>query len=195
MGLVTTEYLEQLVTVLKKYDIPVMKFTTAQRFAITGHSPEIVEQIWKDFGQKEGPKKPPGIHYIQACPGVKWCRYGRKDSLDLGKKIEERFMEIPLPAKTKVGISGCAMNCCAGYFRDIGIFGMKKGWTLVFGGNGGGCPRIGDIIADGLEEDELFDLIGKCLTFYSENGRRLERTGRLMRRTPLENLMKAIREG
>ncbi len=192
MGIVTTEYLEKLLTVLKKYDIPLMKFTTAQRFAIAGHSPEIVKQIWHDMGEESGPQKPAGVHYIQSCPGVKWCKYGRQDSLALGEKIEQMFMDISLPAKTKVGISGCAMNCCAGYFRDIGIFGMKKGWTLVFGGNGGGAPRIGDIVGEGLDENQLFELITKCLTFYSDNARRLERTGRLMRRIPLEDLKDAL---
>ena len=81
MGIVTTEYLEKLLHVLKKYDIPLMKFTTAQRFAIAGHNADIVDQIWHDFDQKSGPTKPVGIHYIQACPGVRWCKYGRKDSL------------------------------------------------------------------------------------------------------------------
>jgi NAD(P)H-nitrite reductase large subunit len=144
------------------------------------------------MGEEEGPQKPPGVHYIQSCPGVKWCKYGRQDSLVLGEKIEKMFMDISLPAKTKVGISGCAMNCCAGYFRDIGIFGMKKGWTLIFGGNGGGTPRIGDIVGEGLDEKQLFDLISKCLKFYSDNARKMERTGRLMRRMPLEKLKDAL---
>lgn len=92
------------------------------------------------MGQKSGPTKPAGIHYIQACPGVKWCKYGKMDTIVLGQKIEETLFDIPLPAKTKVGISGCAMNCCECYIRDIGISAMKKGWSLVFGGNGGAPP-------------------------------------------------------
>lgn len=192
MGIVTPEYLEKLLAVLKKHAIPLMKFTTAQRFAIAGHSADAVEQIWRDFGQEHGPVKPVGVHYIQACPGVRWCKYGRKDSLALGEKIEKRFMDLPLPAKTKIGISGCAMNCCECYIRDIGIFGMKKGWTLVFGGNGGGCPRIGDILAEGLDDEEVLDLIALCLDFYKTHARKFERTARLMRRTPLADLQAAI---
>lgn len=195
MGVVTTEYLEKLLRVLKKYDIPLMKFTTAQRFAIAGHSPDIVNEIWREFGLEGGPTKPVGIHYIQACPGVRWCKYGRQDSLALGKKVEEAILTMPLPGKTKVGISGCPMNCCESYVRDIGIFGMKKGWTLVFGGNGGGCPRIGDIVGEGLSDDDVVDLASQCLKFYSEHARKLERTARLMRRVPIENLQKAIKEG
>ncbi len=186
MGVLTTEYLEKLTGIARKHNIPFFKITSAQRLAIVGHEPETAEQIWRELGQETGPQKPVGIHYIQACPGVKWCKYGRQDSLALGEKLEKAFGNLPLPAKTKVGISGCPLNCCESYVRDIGVFGKKNGWTLVFGGNGGGCPRIADIVAEGLSDDEVIDLLGKCLDFFRENARKMERTGRLMRRTDIE---------
>jgi len=186
MGLITTDYLEKVTEVARKHNIPFFKITSAQRLAIVGHEPETAELIWQELGLKTGPKKPVGIHYIQACPGVKWCKYGRQDSLAMGEKLEKAFGDLPLPAKTKVGISGCSLNCCECYVRDIGIFGKKNGWTLVFGGNGGGCPRIGDIVAEDLNDDEVLELVGKCLDYYSENARRLERTARLMRRSEID---------
>ena len=181
-GILTTEYLEKLAAVAKKHHIPFLKITSAQRLAIAGHKPETAEKIWAELGQKGGPQKPVGIHYIQACPGIKWCKYGRQDSLELSEKIDKAFGSLPLPAKTKVGISGCPLNCCESYVRDIGVFGKKNGWTLVFGGNGGGCPRIADIVAEDLNDDQVIELIGKCLEFYRGNARKMERTGRLMRR-------------
>jgi len=188
MGLVTPDYLERVAELARKHNIPFLKITGAQRIAIAGHTPETAEQIWQEMGQPHGPKKPVGIHYIQACPGVQWCKYGKQDSLVLGQKIEETLLNIELPAKTKLGISGCAMNCCEGYIRDIGIFGTKKGWTLVFGGNGGGVPRIGDVIGEGLSDEEIIELASKCLDFYRQHARKFERTGRLMRRMPLDAL-------
>jgi len=192
MGILSTEYLEKLTGIAKKHAIPFFKITSAQRLSIVGHEPETAEQIWRELGQKTGPKKPVGIHYIQACPGIKWCKYGRQDSLAMGEKLEKAFGDLPLPAKTKVGISGCPLNCCESYVRDIGLFGKKNGWTLVFGGNGGGCPRIGDIIAENLSDDEAIELIGKCLGFYGENARPRERTARFMTRTKIEKLQKIV---
>ena len=188
MGVITAEYLEKLVEVTRKYSIPFFKITSAQRLAIIGHAPETAEKIWVDLGQKSGPKKPAGLHYIQACPGVTWCKYGRQDSLALGEKLEKAFAGLLLPAKTKVGISGCPFNCCESYVRDIGVFGKKNGWTLVFGGNGGGCPRIADIVAEDLSDDEVIELIGNCLDFYRSHARQMERTGRLMRRIKADRL-------
>jgi len=192
MGMLTTEYLEKLTKVAREHNIPFFKITSAQRLAIIGHAPETAEQIWQELGQKTGPKKPVGIHYIQACPGIKWCKYGRQDSLALGEKLEKAFIGLALPAKTKVGISGCPFNCCESYVRDIGVFGKKNGWTLVFGGNGGGCPRIGDIVAENLSDDEVINLIGKCLDFYSKNARKMERTGRFMKRTKIDKFWEHV---
>ena len=166
----------------------------AQMFLNLKRKPETAEQIWQELGMPTGPKKPVGIHYIQACPGVKWCKYGRQDSLALGEKLEKAFGDLYLPAKTKVGISGCPLNCCESYIRDIGVFGKKNGWTLVFGGNGGGCPRIGDIVAENLNDDQIIDLVGKCLDFYRDNARNLERTARYMKRTGIQKLKKYLDE-
>ena len=193
MGLITPDYLEEIAALSRKHSIPFLKITGAQRLAIAGHHPETAQKIYQEMGQPTGPKKPVGIHYIQACPGVKWCKYGRQDSLGLGSRIEKALMDIPLPAKTKVGISGCQFNCCESYIRDLGVFGTTKGWTLVFGGNGGGCPRIGDVVGEELDEDGVISLAEKCLDFFKEKARRLERTGRLMRRTPLAELKEHLK--
>ncbi|HIJ79513.1 MAG: NAD(P)/FAD-dependent oxidoreductase [Desulfobulbaceae bacterium] len=192
MGVVTVDHLEKIAEVARKHEIPLVKVTSAQRIAFAGHPPEKVAEIWRDLGQAAGPKKPVGIHYIKACPGVLWCKYGRQDSLALGDKLEKALFSMPLPAKTKVGISGCPMNCCESYIRDLGIFGMKKGWTLVFGGNGGGVPRIGDVMAEGLDDEQVIELAGRCLKYFAEHARKFERTGRFMRRTDLETFKRAV---
>jgi len=192
MGVLSTDYLEKLVQAARKYQVPFLKITSAQRLAIGGHSAEDAEQIWRELGQSTGPQKPVGIHYIQACPGVRWCKYGRQDSLALGEKLEKALMGIELPAKTKVGISGCPMNCCESFVRDVGIFGKKNGWTLIFGGNGGGLPRIGDIIAENLSDEQVIDLAGSCLEFYRSGARKKERSARFMERTDLEQFKAAV---
>jgi len=192
MGTITPEFLETVARVARKHQVPLLKFTDAQRLAFIGHPPEAVQSIWQDLGQSEGPKKPVGIHYIKACPGKPWCKYGVQDSLALGSKIEQALLSMPLPAKTKVGISGCSMNCCEGFVRDLGVFGKKSGWTLVFGGNGAGRPRFGDIIGEGLSDEQVLVLAEKALRYYRENARPRERTARFMDRSSLADLMHAV---
>ncbi len=192
MGMVTPEFLEAIARVARKHQIPLMKLTEAQRLAFIGQDPEAIEQIWQELGHASGPQKPVGIHYIKACPGKRWCKYGVQDSLALGAKIEEALLGLPLPAKTKIGISGCSMNCCEGFVRDIGVFGKKHGWTLLFGGNGAGRPRFGDIIGEGLNDEELLAMAEKALRYYREHARPRERTARFMDRAPLSDLQAAL---
>jgi len=69
------------------------------------------------------------VHYVQACPGTSVCKFGVRDSLGLGLELEEMFVGAELPAKLKVGVSGCPMCCAESYARDVGLIGKPKGWT------------------------------------------------------------------
>jgi NAD(P)H-nitrite reductase large subunit len=192
MGLVTPETLEKIAGVAKKYGIPIIKITSGQRFALVGMKPEIVEDVWKDLGLNVGPAVELCVHYVQACPGTAVCKFGMQDSLGLAGKIEEMFVGMDMPAKVKFGFSGCPNNCGEGYVRDFGAFGKKGGWTVTFGGNSGARPRIGDVLAEGLSEDEVIQLAKKCLDFYAANAKTKERTARFIDRIGLEEFKKAV---
>lgn len=192
MGVLSADYLRRLAEVVREHNIPFVKITSAQRLAIAGHDDDETRAIWRGLGHENGPAKPLGVHYIQACPGVTWCKYGRKDSLAMGERLQEALSGMALPAKTKVGVSGCPMNCCESFIRDVGLFGKKSGWTLIFGGNGGGLPRIGDIVCEGLSDEEATDLAVACLAHYRDNGRGKERTARFMERTGIAALQSAV---
>ncbi len=194
MGLVSPATLATIAKVAQKFNIPQLKITAAQRLAFVGHKPDDLQAIWQELGHSDGPVKAAGIHYVQACPGVNHCRYGHQDSLSLGQRLEGELIAMALPAKTKIGISGCAMNCCECFVRDLGIFGKKQGWTLVFGGNGGGRPRIGDIIAENLSDRQVIDLAHRCLQLYRELARPRERTARLMERITVAGFKAALND-
>ncbi|MBU4263196.1 MAG: hypothetical protein KKC76_15180 [Proteobacteria bacterium] len=53
-------------------------------------------------------------------------------------------------------------------------------------GNGGGQPRIGDIIAENLSDEQVIELDGGCLDFYRSGARKKERNARFMERIPQE---------
>jgi NAD(P)H-nitrite reductase large subunit len=126
VGLVSVEDLEAIVKVVKKYQIPVIKITSGQRFALVGMQKDDVDNIWNDLNMDVGRATELCLHYVQACPGTAVCRYGVQDALGLGKDIEEFFSVMDLPAKVKIGISGCPFCCGESFVRDIGILGKAK---------------------------------------------------------------------
>lgn len=192
LGIVTPDTLETIANVVRKYEIPIIKITSAQRMALVGMKPEVVDDVWRDLGIDVGPAVELCVHYVQACPGNSLCKLGVQDSLGLGGKLENLFVGMDLPAKAKIGISGCSMNCGESYMRDFGAFGKKSGWTVIFGGNAARKPRIGDVIAEDLNNEEVIELARKCFEYYAANGKKKERTARFIERISIEEFKKAV---
>ncbi len=192
VGLVTPEIFKKIADVVNKYDIPIMKITSGQRLALVGIKEDDVNQVWNDLEMDAGKAKELCVHYVQACPGTAVCKFGKQDSLGMGIELEKLFYGKDLPAKVKIGISGCPFCCGESYVRDIGLIGKKKGWTVIFGGNSAGRPRIGDVIAKNLTKDKAFQVIKDCLQYYTENAKKKERTARFIARTGIESLKECV---
>jgi len=192
VGLVTPEDLERIVNVARKYQIPAIKITSGQRFALVGMKKDDVDKIWEDLGMDVGKATELCLHYVQACPGTAVCKFGVKDSLGLGIEIEKFFSGMKLPAKVKIGVSGCPFCCGESFVRDIGILGKKKGWTFIVGGSSARRPRIGDVLIEDLSEEKVINLTKKILEYYQDKAKKRERMARFVDRIGIENMKEAI---
>ena len=191
-GMVSPEILEGLSRVVRKYSIPIMKITSGQRLALVGIQGEDIDAIWQELQMDVGRAVELCLHYVQACPGTAVCKYGQQDSLGLGLEIEKFFYDYELPAKLKIGVSGCPFCCGESYVRDIGIIGKKNGWIVTFGGNSGGRPRIADVLAENVSKEDALALVKKSLGFYRDNGKKKERTARFVERMGIEEIKKQL---
>jgi NAD(P)H-nitrite reductase large subunit len=194
VGLISPEVLEGMARVVRKYDIPIVKITSGQRIALVGMPGEMVETIWQELKMDVGPAVELCVHYVQACPGTAVCRLGVQDSLGLGLELEKLFVlpEMELPAKVKMGISGCPMCCGESYVRDFGAIGTKNGWTIVAGGNSGGRPRIGDVLAEDLTREQVIAAAQRFLLFYKAEGKKKERTAKFVERMGVAAVKNAV---
>jgi NAD(P)H-nitrite reductase large subunit len=192
VGLVSPDDLERIVKVARKYQIPVIKITSGQRFALVGMKKDDVDKIWEDLGMDIGKATELCLHYVQACPGMAVCKFGVKDSLGLGMEIEKFFSGLDLPAKVKIGVSGCPFCCGESFVRDIGILGKKKGWTFIVGGSSARRPRIGDVLIEDLSGEEVINLTKQTLEYYQDKAKKRERMARFVDRIGIENMKEAI---
>ena len=191
-GLLTLEFLEKLAAVVRKYNIPITKITSGQRLALVGVKQEEIEPIRAELNVGIGRALELCLHYVQACPGNSVCSLGVRDSLALGNHLEQRLMGVELPAKLKIGVSGCPMTCSEGHVRDLGLIGKHSGWVVTFGGNSGGRPRIADIMGEGLDDEAAVALIDKLVEFYRLNAKKKERTARMVERLGIEAVKAAV---
>ena len=193
-GMMTPADLEKLAAVSRKYEIPIIKITSAQRIALVGVKPEYVESIWNELDMEPGHGLGTGLNYIQACPGTSVCRLGQRDSLEMAERLYDAVKAVDLDVKLKIGVSGCPLQCGEGAIRDVGVFGKKAtGWTIQIGGNSGLNARVGDVLAKDLEDDVLIETIIKLMVYYKENMKPKERMYRFIPRMGgLEEIRKAI---
>ena len=187
-GLISPDHLERVAGIARKYGVPLVKITSGQRIGLFGIPEEKLAGIFRDLGSGVDRTGGPCLHYVQACLGTETCKYGNHDSLGLAISAETRFRDRIYPAKLKMGISGCPRCCGESHTRDIGIMGTVRGWTVIFGGNSGTRPRIGDVIAKNLSGDEALDLVERLLEYYRNHAKPKERTARFMERTGMDTL-------
>lgn len=184
-GLVTPELLERVAAVARKYRVDKVKITSGQRLDLIGVRAEDLAAVFEDLGPDAVRRTGP---CVRSCPGIQHCKNGMQDSLALALDIEAKYRELPLPAKVKMGISGCPRCCGDSRTRDIGIMGSKSGWTVLFGGNSGTKPRFGDVLATELTTEEVHDLVTQLLEYFRAHAKPKERTSRFMERITLEGL-------
>lgn len=193
-GMLTAEDLEKIAAVSRKYEIPVIKITSAQRIALVGVKPEHVEAIWEELGMEPGHGLGTGLNYIKACPGEAVCRLGQRDSLTMAERIYDVVKPMGIQSKIKFGVSGCPLACGEGIIRDIGIFGKKStGWTIQIGGNSGLNARLGEVLAKDLDDEALIQVVTKLMHYYKENMKAKERMYRFVPRMGgIEAIKKAL---
>lgn len=188
LGIITPEQLKAVAEVVEEFSIPHVKITAGQRLLLSGIRKEDAAAV-KD---RLGPMGEVCAHFVQACPGNTVCRYGLADSLALGERLEALLADMDLPAKVKAGISACPRNCGGSPVRDIGLSAKPKGWSLHLGGNAGIRPRIADMIAGNLNDDEVMQCIERFLQYYAEEARPKERTARFMDRAGVEAIQRIM---
>ena len=181
-GIVSPGDLEKVAAVARNHAIPVVKMTSGQRFLLAGILKIDLPAVWRDLGMDPVRAQAPCVKFVQTCIGSAWCKYGIQDSIGIAGDIERLTSGTVFPAKIKIGVSGCGRNCSAGYFRDIGLFATRQGWTVIFGGNGGRIPRIGNIVGKALTVADALDLVRRMLEYYRCNASEQERTSRFVER-------------
>lgn len=192
-GMLTLKELERITDLVRRYDVPMVKITGTQGLYFQGLAPEKHAEMMHELELLAGLVHT-GNHArsVQACPGKNWCKYGTRETEQMARAIAEMELDGPLPCKVKVGISGCRMCCCESWMRDVGLAAEKKGWRFTFGGNAAGRPRIGDLIADGLGDEEALNLVKKTLNYYLATAKFKTRTARFMERIGIEKLKKVV---
>jgi len=179
-GFISPKQLRIFADTAEKYGLT-MKLTSAQRMMLIGLKEEQVEAVWQDLGMKPAFTSSSSVRSVKICPGTTFCKRGHQDSVKIGMILDKRYLGMELPKKMKIGVSGCPNSCGESMLKDIGLVGQNEGWSLYVGGSAGGRPRIGDLLVEGLNDEELLRIVDIVVNYFKKNSQ-LERLGDLIDR-------------
>ncbi|HJH31627.1 MAG TPA: NAD(P)/FAD-dependent oxidoreductase [Methanosarcinaceae archaeon] len=178
-GIVSPDTLRKIADIAEKYNAAAIKLTSAQRMAIVGLKEEDLDSAWAELGIKPGAAIGLCVRSVKICPGTTFCKRGQQDAVGLGLKLDEIYHGMELPSKLKIGVSGCMNSCSEPAIKDIGIMGTPKGYKLMVGGSAGLKPRLADIIAEELSDNEVLDVVDKIISFYKTHTKK-QRIGKMI---------------
>lgn len=188
-GLTTPEQLRQIAAVAEKY---------GGRLKIVGNGITIMglsladgEKALAELGCKPESFIAKSVRAVAMCPGKPDCPMAQQDSTALGLALDSEFFGQEVPGKVRIGVSGCP-NCCAEVFvKDIGLFGLPKGFTLVVGGNAGRHAQVGKIVGENIPAEEVPAIVRAILAYYRQHGRTKERLGQMIDRLGWDDFLTA----
>lgn len=169
-GIVDPDTLIKIANIAKKYNAAALKMTSAQRIAIVGLKEEDLDSVWDELGMKPGAAIGLCVRSIKFCPGTTFCKQGKQDAVSLGFKLDDKYHGMPMPSKLKMAVSGCPNSCAEPAIKDIGIMGTTKGYTLMVGGSAAAIPRLAQVIAKELSEEEVLEAVDRIINFYKNSG-------------------------
>ncbi len=190
-GVADPATLRRIADVAERHELTI-KVTSEQRIALIGVTAEKVDQIWQELGMTPGCVVGSVVRSVKACPGMDFCKRGQQSSLTMGRILDERYHGMALPGKMKFAVSGCTFQCGETNFRDIGLVGRPKGWTILIGGNGGGKPRIGQQLVENVSDENTIEIVDRLVEMFKKNAKKHDRMGRLIERHGLDAIRAAV---
>jgi len=190
-GICTPSDLRRIADVAEKYGAKAIKVTSAQRIALVGLKEEDLDKVWEELNLSPGAAVGSCVRSVKFCPGTTFCILGQQDSVKMGMELDKLYHGYELPSKFKIGVSGCPNSCAESWIKDLGLIGTKKGWKIVVGGNAASKPRIADVLAEGLSDEETLSLIEKIIEVYKQEGKR-QRMGKWIEEIGIDEFKKKL---
>lgn len=189
-GFISADQLEKIAQVARKYN-GVIKINSGQRILITNLQEENLPVIWEELGMEPAVYTANSVKNVEICPAA-FCKRSKYNTVGIGMKLVKKYGRKEMPCRTKMGVAGCRNACGSVYAKDIGVIADKTGMMVVAGGSAGYNPRVADIIKDGLNEEEVLELIDNIVEFYKKEAELGEKLSFMIERIGLEEFKRNI---
>ena len=116
------------------------------------------------------------VKNVEMCPAG-YCKRSKYNTIGTGMKLSRKYQWMEMPCRTKIGVAGCRNACGSVYSKDVGVIADKTGFIVTAGGSAGYNPRIADIIAQDITENQALNLVDNIFKYYQEAAEPGEKLG------------------
>ena len=190
-GFIQPETLEKIAKVAKKYKA-VLKITSGQRILITNLKEEDLPKVWEELGMEPAVITTNSVKNVESCPAG-FCKRSKYNTIGIGVKLTKKYAKKEMPCRTKIGVAGCRNACGSVYARDIGVIADKSGLMVVAGGSAGFHPRVADVIAKDLTEEEALQLVDNIFEYYKAEAELGEKLSLMIERIGVESFIERVK--
>jgi nitrite reductase (NADH) large subunit len=190
-GQTTSKHLRAIADVADKYNA-LIKVTGADRIGLYSVDKKDLKNVWDELQMGSGHAFTKCFRACKSCMGSTHCRFGLMDSLELGRRLGERYRGIMSPAKIKMGVSGCPRNCSEATIKDFGVVAVEGGWDIYIGGNGGSQVYVAQQITQVKTDDEVVRIADRYYEYYCRHAKYGERTAHFVERVGLKPITDAV---
>lgn len=189
-GFTTPDTLEKIAAVARKYK-GVIKITSGQRIMITNLQESDLKTIWQELGMEPAIKGHYTVKNVEMCPAG-FCKRSKHNTIGIGMRLSKKYHGAEMPNRTKIGVAGCRSACGSVYSKDVGVIADVTGFIVTAGGSAGYNPRMADIIARDITEQEAFELVERILAYYKETAEFGEKLGPFIDRIGIDTFKNAV---
>ncbi len=189
-GVVTAEQLEAIAEVAERYGRSLAHVTTRQdiqfHWVPLEAAPDIFTRLL-DVGIVNRGACSDSIRNVTACHMAGLCPNQEFDVLPYALAVSDYFLFHPLnltlPRKFKISVSGCAADCALGKIHDIGIVAASRndngsrveGFKVMAGGGLGSLPHLAETIREFVPRDDILIVCEALVRVFHRYGERKNR--------------------
>lgn len=117
---------------------------------------------------------------VKACD---FCDAEKTDPIPYADELQRVLGGMEMPKELNIGLNGCGMVCYGAVMEDIGIVFRKGKFDLFLGAKPvGRTAHPGQPVAEGIEPDQLVEIITNIVEEYKQNAHPNERLFKYFKR-------------
>jgi sulfite reductase (NADPH) hemoprotein beta-component len=175
-GDVTDAQMELIADLADRFAFGEIRVTHTQNFVLADVEQSACHELWRALAAAG--LATPNIGTLTdmiCCPGLDFCSLANAGSIDVAKRINERFDDYDYLydlGELDVKMSGCMNACGHHHVGHIGILGVDKGgeewYQITIGGSAGQDAALGSVIGPSVAKAEVAETIARLLAVYVE---------------------------